>query len=191
MRTLEVNVFNSEDLQESGDLFRRAYRVYLSNFDASHVLEYYNNTETFFKLNYNGLIDRDVLDLRGLRLRTWLINNFLVTIEDYKSYYAARVDGGLIHNCVGEDTISRKSNVQVEISCPFTGCYTDHYIIDSIMEFINNPNDCDDANDLRDAAIEALCRAYDDEIEHMQSEEYFLKEAKELGTEFYGSGDVV
>lgn len=82
-----------------------------------------------YKLDYN-----EIRDLRGLRLRTWLINNFYEYL--YKDKFLGVVKGKFAY-----------SNISKCNSCTLTGeCY-DHDLLHDMYLFIEDYNDdCDNWN---------------------------------------------
>jgi len=80
--------------------------------------------------------DQNVEEIKGLRLRTWLINNFIRNIEKGKYQSTA----GTYDDAGKYQYKKRYSNVTKEISCPFTGVCFDEDIIDAVREFVDRFN---------------------------------------------------
>lgn len=115
---------------------------------------------------YNHEFDY-LTDLKGLRLRTWLINNWLYYFTNKKYLH--------INTLGSKKYISGYSKIQVSHDCPLTGCYYDHSIIDPILKFIHSPNQDLTLEDLINDCFNKFCNDYQLEHEHTYSEEYITE----------------
>lgn len=122
-------------------------------------------------------------DLSGYRLRTWIINNFINDIEKGKYYSTGQkwIDGKFYYK-------SRRSKIQMEICCPFTGVCYDMDILGPILDFVKDPNQCDTWDDLVRECECAAHATYDNQIEAMQEDEYCIESIEANEYEFNEDG---
>ena len=109
----------------------------------------------------------------GLRLRTWLINNWLPLWE--KGKYLGWKAGPHYSKC------------QTEISCPFTGVCSDHDLIDPVIAFIKSPDDSS-LTDVINACMDSFVSGYNTDMEHQDSDEYITDTIEANEYEFYSDG---
>lgn len=123
------------------------------------------------RMRYSEYAD-EVWDMTGLRLRTWLLNNFDGVL--WKGKYFS-----LTTNTSPYRYVHRYSKAIIErASCPFTGYCMDDNLMDPIHKFIEKP----DSRTLEDLLSECLwtwIHACQSEVEHQNSFEYF-KDAAEI-----------
>ena len=113
---------------------------------------------------------RQVEELTGVRLRTWLINNRYDVFYTKKPYgeYRDRASGMSAKSNYRYD---RYSKIQfIETDCPFTGMFYDCEFLDTFREFLAKPSP-DTLESLFEAAVENLCRALEREYEYQMSDE--------------------
>jgi len=126
--------------------------------------------------------DGNLVDLCGLRLRTWLINNWLPGFETGK-YYSTR--GQTIN---GKYSYKFKhSKCQFEIGCPFTGVGHDFDLINPALDFIKKP-DGRNLTDVIDACFESFVKGYCADMEDQDSDEYITETIEANDYEFYSDG---
>lgn len=121
----------------------------------------------------------NVESLKGLRLRTWILNNYgHILYHPKTTYFTRKHNGGLAMNSVGVDGGKYVSKVQVvEHACPLTGYYIDDEILQPIRDFIAHPDASTTWEDLAKACGDAWAEACRADAEYCQSEEYFTDEA--------------
>jgi len=190
MRTETINkeIYDFDDVKNNEQLKMkvldrwRVKTVYDNDF---HWIDEIHESHAAFK---NSLPDCDY-ELQGLRLRTWIINNYLCSVEKFKTHYACRLNNGeLIMNCVGDSSIKKRSNILTEISCPFTGYSYDHDFLNPILNFINSP-DNQTWDELTDVDY-VLNRLIENERNHQMSDEYILETIEANNYEFDENGEI-
>ncbi len=131
-------------------------------------------------ITYNYYLNNiDLTDLKGLRLRAWLINNWLPKFEK----------GKFIIKFIGANLKSYHSKCQTEISCPLTGYCGDMSLIEPILEFINKPND----SNLEDVINECMSRFQKEfcaDMEYQDSDKYVSEHIEANEYEFLESGKI-
>jgi hypothetical protein len=136
------------------------YGRYNSNFGAKRVrLD-----------NYEGL--------SGLRLRTYLVNNFSDVLWKRKRYGEYR----------SKNRTSRI--VYEETDCPFTGYGMDYTILQPIRDFIAKPTARTDYECLMNDCLSELSKAWNDEVEHWYSDEAIREDLLERDHLYDEDGDL-
>lgn len=108
---------------------------------------------------------RQVEELTGVRLRTWLINNRYDVFYTKKRYATMRTSGD------SPLPKYRYSNlIFVESDCPFTGMFYDCEFLDTFREFLAKP-DHNTLTTLFEIAVQNLCHALKREYEYQMSDE--------------------
>lgn len=107
-------------------------------------------------INYE-ITDDNIQDLKGLRLRRWLINNFWNALEKGEFQSTGHK--------------SRYSKMTKKVSCPFTGFCMDENLLDPIRDFINRPNDKETFESLIDECFESFINAISKDIEYYYTDE--------------------
>lgn len=132
-------------------------------------------------------------ELEGLRLRTWITNNYLPSIE--KGKYLKHLKGYIFHPLVKERTEYETgkfsllySNVIKEISCPFTGYVADMEFLQPILDFVEKP-DGSTWEELIDSEY-ILHKLIEREQEWQTSEEYILETIEANQYEFNEDGSI-
>lgn len=104
-------------------------------------------------------------DIKGLRLRTWLINN------TYGIFYESKPQGEYRKRDNGAWKYDRRSKVQVtETCCPFTGVTYDESLMDVFRAFLKKPTD-HTLEELFKSAVDKVCKDLQSEEEYQQSDE--------------------
>lgn len=174
-----VNDFSNDSFyagwifDEAGQTLKEFCSIFSINYRNIDFLEPYRNEYSF------GLED-NILGLSGLRLRTYIINNYYSNL--YKKRYLK--DGGLSDtkpnshkmreisqiqaNCPnkGKYSISYYSNIQLDNDCPLTGTIYDYSILDPIYNFLNKPKDSITFEDLLNDCISNLSKDVQKEYEY-------------------------
>lgn len=113
---------------------------------------------------------RQVEELQGVRLRTWLINNHYDVFYTKKPYgkYRDRASGMSAESNYRYD---RYSKIQfIESDCPFTGMCYDCEFLDTFRDFLRKP-DHNTLTTLFEIAVQNLCHALEREYEYQMSDE--------------------
>ena len=143
------------------------------------------------KLNEDSL-QEGVSDLEGLRLRTWIMNNYGHVLYTKKTkFYTKNKDGERQMNSVGGTTFTYTSKIQEErSSCPFTGYCGDESLLDPIHKFIANPSSGTTLEDLmQECGNSWIAEGVSDE-ENFQSLEWFADHAEANEYEFDEDGNI-
>lgn len=133
-----------------------------------------------------SVTDDNVVELKGLRLRTWLINHFWNDLEEGKYYIGAN------GRTVSLDAKHRRSNATKEVSCPFTGVCYDENLLDPIRDFIFKftPRQAETTlKELLEDCFSSLQKAIEDEIEYQNEDEQVDESIRANEYEFYENGE--
>jgi len=127
--------------------------------------------------------DFDVDSISGLKLRTWLLNNWVCNWEKGKYYHSNSTNSKGLYRW-------RRSKIQKTIECPFTGCCYDHDLIQPILDFIKKPNNHTTLRCIIDECFDNFITAYNEDeecqysddaiIETIYMNEYMFKENGEI-----------
>lgn len=141
---------------------------------------------SYIYYSYDGLENIDTDDLKGLRLRTWLINNFLPELKQGKFYTTA----GYYDKNKKYHYTFRHSNINFEYdNCSLTGYCMDNELIDPILEFIKHPRAETSLTDILDNCFDSFIAAVIADMEDQESDDY-ISEAIEINDyEFLENGD--
>jgi hypothetical protein len=143
-------------------------------------------------------VDDNILELSGLRLRTWFINNFqflwkpkyigcLKTNEYIKHN---RIKSPINVNSVGNRFNPYYSGCQLDNCCVLTGmCYDDDFL-KPIYDFIKKPTKYN-LEDVINECFESLKTTIENEIEYRESEEAILETIEANGYEFDEYGNII
>ena len=112
---------------------------------------------------------RQVEELTGVRLRTWLINNRYDVFYTKKPYgkhlRSFQLCGQYYHSYQRESKV-----LFVESDCPFTGMSYECEFLDTFRDFLRKP-DHNTLTTLFEIAVQNLCRALEREYEYQMSDE--------------------
>jgi len=114
--------------------------------------------------------------MAGLRLRTWLVNNWLPLFQSKKVYR--------------KGANSRKSRILFNAAPDYlTGYCGDMALLQPILGFIAKPNEQTSLNDLLADCFQTFAYAWRDDMEYQDSDEY-IRECIECNEyEFLNSGE--
>ena len=150
-------------------------------------------------------IDDDILNLSGLRLRKYLLNNFGATLyqrkylknggisDNFKKYHPMRKQREILENCEnkGKISVSYYSNIFVsENECNLTGVCYDYDIMQPIYDFLKNPDQNTNFNDLIDQCFEAINKTVKNEIDYLNSDEAIKETLTNNDYEFTKDGNI-
>ena len=124
-------------------------------------------------------------DLKGLRLRTWIINNWLPQLRKGKYYSSGNkwIDGKYHYK-------SRHSKIQFEYdNCSLTGFCGDNALIDPIIEFVNKP-DNRDLNGIISDCMWSFISEFNSDMEYQDSDEYIREIIEANDYEFLADGSM-
>ena len=134
---------------------------------------------SYVSWTFNHDWDLDIEALSGLRLRTWLINNWVSQWE--KGKYLDHIEGKKFRPIY--------SKCQTEISCPLTGVGSDHDLIDPVLSFIAKPDDRD-LNEIIQSCMDSFVKGYCADMEAQDSDEYITDTIEANEYEFYADGSL-
>lgn len=214
MRTLTIErvVYNHDDLvkPENRVILQRVHTRY--DYDCSYIYDdAYDSIKAFINKSaigirtYNSFLDVDLsnvedslLELRGLRLRKWLLNNFgflwkgkyigSLSTDAYVKHN--RIASPIEVNKIGKRFNPYYSGCQSSADCVLTGVCYDDVLLGPIYEFIERPGDSSMEGLLR-ACFEKLREDLKLEEEYRSSEENILNDIAEMSYEFYEDGERV
>lgn len=125
--------------------------------------------------------------VRGLRLRTFILNNFSDVLYELKKQYVR----GYVPHYANKHRISHVFTT--ETCCPFTGFCADDDMLQPMWDFIANPTSKPptyDLNDLMDDCVSAWNRAWEDECKYYFSDECIIEYLRESDYQFTEDGEL-
>jgi len=216
MRTIRTKIYSFDELSEAAK--QNAIRHYQNDhltFD--HIYHDAKNTIDAFCEAFNvktgshswldcntSNIDDDILNLTGLRLRKYILNNFGSTLykrkylkngeltAERKPFHRMMKQVEITNNCPnkGKFSISYYSNIQKESkNCNLTGmCYDDN-MMQPIYDFLElRTFDSTNFDDLLNSCFDAMRKTLKDEEEYMYTDEYISEEILANDFEFTQDG---
>lgn len=174
-RDNETFDFIFEDAWESLKLFSDRFDIKIRDFN---FLESYRS-------HYSFEMKDEILELSGLRLRTYLLNNFYYLLYERKPYgeYKKRDNGKWRYD--------RYSKCQYqENSCPFTDVCYDEDLLYPIKQFIACPNR-NDFKDLLEDCLSQICKSVEDEIKGNSEDAAIIETIQANDYEFYANGKML
>ena len=118
--------------------------------------------------------DEAIQSMKGVRLATYIHNNFGYCLFISKTYYGKNK--------------KRNSSILKEKSCVLTGYYIDEYILEPIYRILNKPDKYMDFYSLIRECLNKYFEACRDDVAHCQSQEYFKEESLVNGREYLSDG---
>ena len=136
-------------------------------------------------------LQEGVSELTGLRLRTWILNNYdHLLCQPRKKFYTKDKNGNRRFNSVGTETFTHTSKVfQEDTSCPLTGYCGDESLLDPIRKFIASPSPSTTLEDLMQECGNSWIAEGVNDNEHFESIEYLKDEAEGNDYEFTEEGE--
>ncbi len=161
------------------------YSIDSANCSPSYVKYYFRYDDDTYPIQNENAYSL----LSGVRLRTYLLNNFygiFYTPKSYGKYVGFNTTTYTIPRTIYKH--QRDSKVLfTDSDCPFTGCVFDKDFLDVFRAFIKAP-DNRTFKDLIDQAIQDVFKNMWSEYEYKQSFEYFEQDAIGNGYEFTSDG---
>jgi hypothetical protein len=150
-------------------------------------------------LDFRHNLSDEVEELKGLRLRTYIINNYGWGLNKRKYMGHLKASKPVNHPCCrnrvyktrsgGEIvSVSYLSRIQYTTDCVLTGVCYDHDILAPIYEFIKKPCKHTTLVDLFKDCFESLRLSIESEIEYRNSDEYVDEELVSNDYEFTEDG---
>lgn len=157
-----------------------------------------------YRNDYAINLEDHIINLSGLRLRTYIINNYysyLFTKKYLKSggvvdkplqYHKMRQQKQITYKCAnkGKYSISYYSNIQRTNDCTLTGVCYDYDILQPIYDFLNNPKKNIDFETLLDDCIHSLCHSVSSEIEYNLQDEQIKERIIENDYDYTETGEM-
>ena len=201
MRQITQNIYKFDEL--SAKVKTKVLDRFRDEVDATYICNEVGDTRDTFMDMVKGFEPKE--NIKGLRLRTYILNNFYNDIFKPK-YYSVNFnrDRPIKHNRI-ESSHSKRlthywfsyySGCQVEYSCPLTGVIWDFDVLQPIMDLITyKAEQRKELNDLNwdtliRKCLESLSNAEDSEIEYQHSDDVVTEFIKSMDYEFYENGDV-
>ena len=170
-----------ETLVKFCDIFNIDYR----NID---YLEPYRNEYTIKQ-------DEDILNLSGLRLHKYLINNYYNQLFEpkYLKCFDEHKNHRNIKNHTAQNTKKEYSfyysSLKLDNSCVLTGMCYDMDILDPIYDFLQKPNNQDFETLLNDC-IYSLCHSVSSEYEATFEDDYISEHCAANDYQFLEDGEI-
>lgn len=174
---IETDHFYYDEIEASLNAFCNIFPVKWSEIDAS-----IGRIET--QIN----VDEDVLNLRGWRLATYIYNNYREYLFTGKYYSKFRHVEKSKEHPAGLMLFTRHSKIFWESSCPMTGVCYDDDLLKPFIEFLDNPNESSDLEDLISDGVSNLASSINSEYEHRKTEDYIAESCEANDYEFYADG---
>ena len=201
MRQITQHIYKFDEL--SAKVKMKVLDRFRDEVDVTYIYNEVGDTRDTFMDMVKGFEPNE--DIKGLRLRTYILNNFYNDIFKPK-YYSVNFSRNIPinHNRIDSHYskhhkhywFSYYSGCQVEYSCPLTGVIWDFDVLQPIMDLIaykaEQRKELNDLNwkTLIRKCLESLSNAEDSEIEYQHSDEAVTEFINDMDYEFYENGDV-
>lgn len=130
-------------------------------------------------LEFDSYNDIEYVDLKGLRLRKYFLNNFYNTL--YKGKYYGKLTKNNKH-------LKRFSSVFFETGCNLTGVCYDLDILQPIYDFITEPNETETIDSIFKKCFDNLSKLINNEIEYLNSNESKTEAIESFGALYTENG---
>lgn len=219
MKTIEIQVYSFNELSqkakevainnyrskgvETDFIYDDAYQTIKKANELFNISEGRNNWLDFSLNN----IDDNILELKGLRLRTYLINNFGDQLYKRKFYTSIGDNKIINHPCIKVNKYDMNkgarvsssnfyySRIQKTNSCVLTGvCYDDDFL-QPIYNFIDNyknfpSNKYQTFEYLIEYCFDSLKKSIDNEVDFRNSDEAISEDLEANNYQFLESGEL-
>ena len=211
MRTIETKIFTFDELSEEAkenavnSIRSKGIDTDFIYDDAYETVKQFNdvfgcteNNRTWLEAELNNLSE-DVLNLKGLRLRTYIINNFSHELIKGKYFSLwSKTDVSYKYHKEGYPVLkSRNSKVLFDHCCVLTGVCYDDTILGPVYDFIYNYKGKQDYyiymdfQTLINDCFECLERDIENEITARNEDESIIEDIKANGYEFTEDGELI
>lgn len=210
MRTKRIKLFTFDELSEQAkqvviDNYKSEYREYswtdewvetikngLEAFNhklGRYQFDYHSISQSHFEIQLDKYFSYDDMQhLTGVRLRTWILNNFEGVLYENKETWYINVDGKLLINTIGVGAKKRRSKVNVvERDCPFTGYTGDNDFLEPIFEFLKKPYEIT-FQDILTKCVDNTLKGLVADCAYQDSDEYISEELSNLDEEYTADG---
>lgn len=212
MRTVRTKVYKFNELNE--DAKQKAINWYRNGSDDAHIwaheiiasvekmCELFNlKTGTQWDDIRTSHIDDNILELSGIRLYKYIINNYWSGLYKRK-YLKAIGDNKIIKHPMSKTHFFDMSkgarvnssnfiysNIQFDNSCPLTGVCFDNNILQPVYDFLKHPNKSTTFADLISEIEYAITKAFNSNEEWVNSDEYISETIEANEYEFTAEGN--
>ncbi len=213
MRTETINIYSFSELSEEAkgkaiENFRNKYHDYQFYFD--EIIDTVKKVVDLFNLKtgrqWDDLrtshLEDNITELKGLRLRTYLINNYWGSLYERK-YLGCIGDNRVINHRMSNtryydmkkgarvnSTNFIYSNVQFTNDCTLTGVCFDNEILQPVYDFLKKPCPSTTFEDLMQEIGDAISKAFRDTEEWVNSDEFITDHMEASGYEFEEDGSL-
>ena len=215
MKTIEIKLYKFEELSKEAQqkainnkrdegidtdfIYDDAYKT------VKEFHKVFNTDEgTISWLDVRLNFEDDILNLKGIRLRTYILNNFgyalftpkfigSLSTNEFVSH--KRIKSPVNVNSVGNRFNPYYSGVQKDNSCVLTGVCYDESLLKPIYDFLEwnekpDYNSYMDIETLIDECFESLKNDIESEIDYMNEDNYIIDEIENNDTDFTEDGEV-
>lgn len=215
MRTVRTKIYKFEELTKEAQ--QKAIESYRNNglsfdfiySDAELTVNAFCNAFKVKSGSHSWLdcntsyIDDDILNLSGLRLRKYILNNFGYILfkpkylksggmnDDFKPFHPMRKQTTINTGPnKGKILVSYYSNIfKVAQNCNLTGMCYDDDMMQPIYDFLNLRSfDSTNFEDLLNSCFDAMRKTLKDEEDYMYTDEYIIEEINSNDYEFTKDG---
>lgn len=191
MRTIETTIYEFNELSEKAQ--RRAIDKFIEN-DYIDFSEENKSLEKFcelFGLSYRehshydssyftfNFDNSDLEDLKGIKLSTYLWNNYKTSLFKNKIYFSHKPNSFK----------KRTSKIILDNCCVLTGVYSDDDILNPIYTFLKRPDIETTFNTLIDKCFKSYVKMIDNIREYHLSDEYVKEQLENCEYEFDENGN--
>jgi len=205
MKTIEIKIYSFSELSE--DAKEKAINNYRnSDYDNFYAEELTDSVKAFLELFnieiYNRYshfklsnIDASILELQGIRLYKWLINNYYSDL--FKPKYIKSINREIYSRALickvktghkGNKYTQIYSKLNVSNDCILTGVCYDNDILKPIYDFLSRPDKSTTYEDLMQDVENAVTKAYQDIEDWINSDEYIIENIESNDYEFTEDG---
>lgn len=147
--------------------------------------EYYSYDGICYSVEFTSKEYEDIETIHGKRAYAYIVNNYLMPNKSYKIYWKDK--------CIytdGRKNWKRKSNLFYSWDdCPFTGYYMDCCFIEAWKNWEKNFNKYSTVGDFINLVADILGKAWTEDNEYYQTDEYIIEEIKVNDYEFFENGE--
>ncbi len=168
-----INNYRNVDYFHSGDEYINSLKVFAS-YTGITISDYSLGNHSHSYIKWSLDTDFELNEMEGLRLTTWLINNWLPLFSSNKITYFKQS--------------KRTSKIKKTYDLELTGCYTDHELTQGIYNQINKPDLDLDLEQLIDNSFDAFIEDYKNDLEYWHSDECITEEIENNNYDFLIDG---
>lgn len=214
-KTIEITIYKFEELsKEAKEKAIQQYRDNSGNdnqfiYDEAHETvkafhEAFGTTEggrSWLEVSFNNIED-NVLELKGMRLRTYILNNFGTDLFTPKYIGSLKVNEIVKHKRIKSKPLSNGnvfnpyySGCQVDNSCVLTGVCYDQSLLQPIYDFISwnekpDYNTYEDFQNLIEDCFKNLERDIELEVDAMNMDDYIIEQIEANDYDFTEEGEI-